>query len=457
MFRIAAAAGRHLRLSSCLLLIHSYSSLAVRQRADEEIRRAVTSHEVSALNATDAAEFLKDTPWDGLVENRQLLSKGAYGRAYSYDLVGCDSKVVIKEIFNCENFGLVQMSFLMFELYLMTRLKSQNVIKAFGFYPLSPMEWCSKTEDGQDKSLKILMEYAKGGEILESFKNKIDEVHPYSSSPWMIVEKLSSGGVKEKRHEMKVKLLSMMLVRTLRGLADLHAFGWIHADLKPQNIWSTTPEEDAGTCLERETCDWVLGDLGLAISPTVGSRKLKLEIWAVKKDIPCVPTHGGSRLYMPPEAKGPQVGGKEVPGHKCGTAHNFWTFQGDVYALAMSLNKVADEAAGKSYVPELLTDLLRSMMAADLQQRPTAAEALERAEAYYKDQFGHPLGPSPAATGTSCVVQALGRSDAWAKHKVAQDAMMDKLAAKWDMTNTVAASAATLAEEGPSIARIEEQ
>eukprot|EP00929_Paragymnodinium_shiwhaense_P028957 TRINITY_DN16700_c0_g1_i2.p1 TRINITY_DN16700_c0_g1~~TRINITY_DN16700_c0_g1_i2.p1 ORF type:complete len:338 (-),score=30.08 TRINITY_DN16700_c0_g1_i2:113-1126(-) len=305
------------------------------------------------------------------------------------------------------------MSDLVKELLLMTGLKSPNVIKAFAFHPPEPESWCRR---GQ--TLKIMMEPAMGGEIWESFTKKLDKVAGYSGNPLVrfgqkfLAPGKAPGKTKQARRDAKVTLLSMMLVRTLRGLSVIHKAGWVHTDLKPDNIWSKTSTEEAESCMENLSCDWLIGDLGL-----VYEANQLVTLNGKATGIACAPIAWGTRAYQPREVRW-----GAMDHSTCKRSRGFWTFQGDVYALAYSLEKSvlgvdyqgldADDTHAtigkKNYLPQELRQLLESMTAEDFKERPTAEDALQKAEAYFSRQFGQEL-PTLPAHDTACLARVLDK------------------------------------------------
>jgi serine/threonine protein kinase len=326
----------------------------------------------------------------------------------------------------------------------MMAISHPNVIGAYSYYPENPKLWCNgHGSEGGDALVFIMMQPAMGGEVQDSFWRKVNLIADYTGGFHKMVANVFGDSVKKKRRDAKVRLLGMMVVQLLRGLTEIHRFGYIHGDLKPENIWSTTPSSH---CIESLSCNWVIGDLGMLVAPT---RSLTT---ADGTTIDCAPARSGTPMYMPPEAdfyfttQDKLDEAKKSPDTSlhCNGDFDFWTQFGDVWALGYSLLFIADHQGfgdemymsadmaedgikeilqkrnpfkwshartdddvqmkllsqakrradarvehvkQKSYIPQGLMDILVSMTDPDVTKRPSAADALKSAEAYFLAEY----------------------------------------------------------------------
>ncbi|PNH07865.1 Mitogen-activated protein kinase 15 [Tetrabaena socialis] len=162
--------------------------------------------------------------------------------------------------------------------------------------------------------------------------------------------------------ELKAPLLppariAQVAAATFAALAQLHARGYAHLDVKPANVFVTGERRlmlgDAG-CMERAGADGLVQGSGPGVSP-----------------------RAGTPLYLPPEAK------------RRGTA--FCPRAADVYGVGVMLAVCAawhrqtgrvlaylrGDVALPEHVPAALADLAARCTAVDPAARPTAAEALQ--------------------------------------------------------------------------------
>lgn len=315
-----------------------------------------------------------ETPWVEMINPEgTLLGQGASAVASVHDMNDpCMGRVVVKRITECIEEDVHN------EIDMLTALAHPNIVKLYSYFPRR--DFCSSSDFPY-----LLMEPALAGSI--------SKVAWKFLGGWVGRFKGWFGG-KKSRGESKAKLLSMAVVDTLRGLDYMHSKGVIHRDLKPANIWGILSGLD---CIEKWECRFVLGDLELATKPRTQVLDNGAQV-AFTTDVI------GTKVYMPPEARFHKEHPTEQIDHKL-----FWTFKGDVFSLGLSLheillswskkqssllNTLRDSEQGwltrvaeqrniinsKKYLPAELKTLLWDMTHNDWRQRPTAAEALSRAE-----------------------------------------------------------------------------
>mmetsp|Transcript_43085 Transcript_43085/g.137002 ORF Transcript_43085/g.137002 Transcript_43085/m.137002 type:complete len:250 (+) Transcript_43085:495-1244(+) len=244
----------------------------------------------------------------------------------------------------------------------------------------------------------FLLEPARGGEIMGA-SNRYRE-----------------GEEKEGRRSAKLRIAMMMLVDVLRGLDAMHSAAYIHRDIKPDNIFETTGDP---ACVERLGCEFVIGDLGLATKgDMVGGQRMDY-----------TESHPGTRAFMPPETN-PRAwfGLRELL-----SAPSRWYFAGDVWALGISalvlllnydakavrqiysvggLRLLRLNIQTKSYLPQALLDLLLHMTNEDFSTRPSAAEAVPKAEQLFQELYGSPR-PLRTTPEPECLKQLADWSSTW--------------------------------------------
>lgn len=304
---------------------------------------------------------LEQTPWQHMLKFRRMLGRGSFGVASLYEMATQCGKanVVLKSSTNDDD------PYWWHEVQALKHLQHPNIVRMYDYFP----------KDATDPGGFLLLEPAYGGELNKSIYQHSGGFFGQHHFTWTKTSQAA-------RHETKVKLVSMMLVDTLRALSFMHAMMYLHRDLKPQNIWEST--QDPG-CVNDLSCNYIVGDLGLATTKT------------------CSPTDTGSLMFTPPDS--------------C------WTPKGDVFSLGvtmqlMILTKTAPYllhqmkwkvitgkmimwdaiaavrkettslVASKSYVPKALMSLVQRMADLDETKRPTMDEALMEAETYFEKQYG---------------------------------------------------------------------
>lgn len=357
---------------SCALALASAAGLAM--RISEE-RQASGAQAPSTSNASGSLKLdFSRTPWADLIDPKGLvLGKGAFGTASLHGLKKpCAGEVVVKTIRDCKE------KFLNHEIEMLKALEHPNIVRMYSYYPRK--DFCQSVP-------YILMEPAMAGEL--------------DKSTWKVlggwVGRFKGWfGEGTLRGESKAKILLMAVIDSLRGLAFMHGKRILHRDLKPPNIWGLA---SSSACIENWSCRFVLGDLGLA-TEIQNDDDRTYETW-------------GTPVYMPPEAS--------VEG-------GFWTFKGDVWALGISLHEIllawnkkqssvlnllfsSQETlvaaqkgilSRKKYLPVELKRLLWDMTKNNWRERPTAAEALSRAENIMRDNYNRTL-PDPASSAPQCI------------------------------------------------------
>jgi len=188
---------------------------------------------------------------------------------------------------------------------------------------------------------------------------------------------------------MKMKLLMIMLVDTLRGLAFMHEKHFVHRDIKMDNLWEVS---NSKSCLENLECHFIVGDLGLAYhytsegAPVAGTEiylspdVLRTRIYTFKSDVWALSTTlmqiycgwsvdklVGAFVKANPDLES-EIGFDDLPG-----------------AVSVDMTPVMKR---KSYLPPDLLQLLVDMNEANISVRPSSAEALSRAEAIFMKRYG---------------------------------------------------------------------
>jgi len=239
--------------------------------------------------------------------------------------------------------------------------------------------------------------------MLELYDAGLLDWQPHGSlrqKPFMLIE-VAHGGTLFKAvpaartRELEAQIAALVLVNTLRGLAYMHAQGYIHRDIKPDNIFLA---QKGFACAQILTCRYMLGDFGLAVMADVrGTAR----------------GYAGTPSYMPPEAK----------------SRKAWTYKGDVWSLSVSVQEMFEQqydpeswqrrgfgdvdrvkymmktTMDNHRLPWEFRDLLRDMASHDEERRPTAHGALDRAEQIAEDVFGRRV-PQHAPAARPCAEAA---------------------------------------------------
>lgn len=140
-------------------------------------------------------------------------------------------------------------------------------------------------------------------------------------------------------------LLRLLLPEIAQALVCVHAQGFVHRDIKPDNIFF---------------CDgsWVLGDFGISAPPSSGTA---ISQWHLSGE-------SGDPRFMAPEALDAKVG---------------YTFASDIYSLGKVMSFIFDEIPLSEAETLQLSTLIQKMKSKNPQERPSAENLLMHSKFLY--------------------------------------------------------------------------
>jgi len=230
-----------------------------------------------------------------------------------------------------------------------------------------------------------------------AFPEALEGTAPAATQPFMVTELMGGGDVegaieKAADHKLSLERALEIAAQTVRGLEFAHSKGVVHRDLKPGNVWLTSPLPEGEGKGEGVTAK--IGDFGLAVA--IDRSRLTREGMMV-----------GTVSYMPPE----QATGGEI------------TPRSDLYSLGAMLYEmvcgrppfVGDDSVAiigqhlntppvspswhRPDCPPALESLILRLLEKDPGKRPESAtavrQALESISLSPGDEVGAGLKPAP--------------------------------------------------------------
>ena len=102
-----------------------------------------------------------------------------------------------------------------------------------------------------------------------AFPEALEGTAPAATQPFMVTELMGGGDVegaieKAADHKLSLERALEIAAQTVRGLEFAHSKGVVHRDLKPGNVWLTSPLPEGEGKGEGVTAK--IGDFGLAVA-----------------------------------------------------------------------------------------------------------------------------------------------------------------------------------------------
>ncbi|GER46041.1 mitogen-activated protein kinase kinase kinase [Striga asiatica] len=240
-----------------------------------------------------------------------LLGEGSYGRVYKATLINSSSSLIAVKTSLSET--------LRKEFEILVHLYDcPHVIRCLGYH--TTQEYY---EGRLLVSNNLLLEYASGGSLLDR------------------IEK--SGG---RLPEMEVRAHTKSI---LRGLRHIHGLGFVHCDLKPENV--------------------------LLVAENNGNLTAKISDFGLSKERGTVPYVCGTRAYLSPEAKlyGTQEEPSDVWALGCVVLE---MLVGPDNAWGGAKEEILALIIGRKMISEDAGDFLKCCFTSDPDRRPTAKSLL---------------------------------------------------------------------------------
>jgi len=338
-----------------------------------------------ALMYAQMQSFITDGRWMELFESGQTpetVGRGSFGVAARVKLAaacGPTKPVVVKAI-NLASYqrktGMTHeesAKMIANELKIQISLGSHpNIMGIFDYAPRSTKDWYGG-------SVYIMMPEARGGDLDTLYA---EELERNMISPGMIkstMDWVRAIGVSGESHKYRNLLIAQIAIDVTRGLKYMHEQDYIHADIKPGNVWAS----DKNCLHATAACKYMLGDFGMS-APAERASKIT----------------GGTRFFMPPELPDSSASRFYKPSAKRG-----WSKAGDVFSLGVTLldlltmgEHLWDKYGARIMTrPEsvlyhsvegltpLLAELVAGMLRGEPRHRHTAAEAHTIAERAFVD------------------------------------------------------------------------